>query len=65
MNALKHFIWFFKQSKEFMGYSYFRIIFKEHGIKRGIQFTKDMFEYDKAKKENKTWEYYLNMNRTI
>lgn len=61
----KNAIWFIKQSKEFTGYSYTRMLFKEKLIRRTVKFILNTIEFDKLKKKYGSMNAYLITNRVI
>lgn len=62
---IKNIIWFIKHSKEYTGYSYTRMLFKEKLIKRTIKFLWYTYEYEILKKKYGSYNAYLMTNRVI
>jgi RimJ/RimL family protein N-acetyltransferase len=61
---VERFFWFLKNSKGFTGHGYFRMIFKEKGIKRAIWFCRKM-DYDDKMYKKYGPVYYALDNRVI
>jgi len=65
MKAIKYMIWFIKESPKYTGASFWKLLFKENLIKRGVNFTKNCLKSDEMSKKYGTDMAYAIMDRTI
>lgn len=65
IKKIKYAAWFFGYSPEYTGRSLARLVFREHLLKRSIQYANDLLTWDDAVEKYGSDAAYCMLNRVV